>query len=176
MKADIDLSGVTISGRNGDFNPTSLAHVINKPTINKLVVQSWLEKAGELLPLLDVVEIFRALRSASRKSTLVFCVSLAHVRDLTDTFRQAGVNAAYVYAGTPAAERKALINSFKRGEIPVLLNCGAPSCLSSELLASEELTTTAILTEGTDIPNVDCVVVAKPTRSRNLFAQMVYHN
>jgi hypothetical protein len=31
----------------------------------------------------------------------------------------------------------------------------------------------AILTEGADIPNVDCVIVAKPTRSRNIFAQMV---
>ena len=32
---------------------------------------------------------------------------------------------------------------------------------------------TALLTEGTDIPNVDCVVVARPTRSRNVFLQMV---
>ena len=31
----------------------------------------------------------------------------------------------------------------------------------------------AILTEGADIPNIDCVVVARPTRSRNVFAQMV---
>lgn len=31
----------------------------------------------------------------------------------------------------------------------------------------------AILTEGADIPNIDCVVVARPTRSRNIFAQMV---
>ena len=31
----------------------------------------------------------------------------------------------------------------------------------------------AILTEGADIPNVDCVLVARPTRSRNIFAQMV---
>lgn len=31
----------------------------------------------------------------------------------------------------------------------------------------------ALLTEGTDIPNVDCVVVARPTRSRNVFLQMV---
>lgn len=50
VKAKIDLSNVTINGRNGDFNATSLASVINKPTINKLVVQSWLEKACELQP------------------------------------------------------------------------------------------------------------------------------
>lgn len=64
-------------------------------------------------------------KTAGRKSTLVFCVNLAHVRDLTDEFRAAGVNAAYVYSGTPAAERKALISSFMRGEIAVLLNCGS---------------------------------------------------
>jgi len=31
----------------------------------------------------------------------------------------------------------------------------------------------AILTEGADIPNIDCVIVARPTRSRNVMAQMV---
>lgn len=64
------------------------------------------------------------LYSAERKSTLVFCVNLAHVRELTGAFRDAGVNAAYIYSGTPAAERKALITAFKAGEFPVLLNCG----------------------------------------------------
>ena len=61
---------------------------------------------------------------ADRKSTLVFCVNLAHVRDLTNTFREAGVDARYVYAGTPAEERRALISGFKAGAFPVLLNCG----------------------------------------------------
>ena len=54
----------------------------------------------------------------------MFCVNLAHVRELTNTFRAAGVNAAYIYSGTPASERKALITAFKAGEFPVLLNCG----------------------------------------------------
>ncbi|KAG8866254.1 hypothetical protein FRB98_004982, partial [Tulasnella sp. 332] len=30
-----------------------------------------------------------------------------------------------------------------------------------------------ILTEGVDVPNIDCVVVARPTRSKNLFAQII---
>ncbi|EKM61106.1 uncharacterized protein PHACADRAFT_156288 [Phanerochaete carnosa HHB-10118-sp] len=136
VRANIDLSNVTLNSLNGDFSATSLAHVINTPTVNQLVVQSWLDKA------------------ASRKSTLVFCVSLHHLRELTNAFRTAGVNAAYIHCGTPAAERKSLISAFKRGDFPVLLNV-------------------AILTEGTDIPNIDCVIVARPTRSRNLFAQMI---
>ncbi|KDQ63526.1 hypothetical protein JAAARDRAFT_120193 [Jaapia argillacea MUCL 33604] len=136
VQASLDLANVTLSGRTGDFNATSLAHVINTDTVNRLVVQSWLDRA------------------ATRRSTLVFCVNLAHVRELTRTFRDAGIDARYLYSGTPAAERKALVDSFKAGQFPVLVNC-------------------AILTEGADIPNIDCVVVARPTRSRNVFAQMI---
>jgi len=62
--------------------------------------------------------------TATRKSTLVFCVNLAHVRELTNTFREFGIDARYVYSGTPVAERKALISSFKEGAFPVLVNCG----------------------------------------------------
>ena len=54
----------------------------------------------------------------------MFCVNLAHVRDLTSEFRLAGIDARYVYSGTPTAERKALISSFRAGQYPVLLNCG----------------------------------------------------
>ncbi|CCL99024.1 uncharacterized protein FIBRA_01033 [Fibroporia radiculosa] len=136
VQANIDLSEVTVNARTGDFNPTSLAHVINTDTVNRLVVQTWLDKAG------------------TRKSTLVFCVNLAHVRELTNAFRDAGMDARYVYSGTPVAERKILVESFRAGQFPILVNC-------------------AVLTEGTDIPNIDCVLVARPTRSRNIFAQMI---
>ena len=61
---------------------------------------------------------------AMRRSTLVFCVNLAHLRGLTDAFREAGVDARYVYSNTPAKERKALVDAFKAGEFPVLLNVG----------------------------------------------------
>ncbi|KIM48248.1 hypothetical protein M413DRAFT_226262 [Hebeloma cylindrosporum] len=136
VKAQINLQDVKINSRNGDFNPTSLAHVVNTEAINELVVRSWIDRA------------------AKRRSTLVFCVNIAHVKELTGTFRRYGIDARYLYAGTPADERRALVQSFKNGEYPVLVNC-------------------AILTEGADIPNIDCVIVARPTRSRNLFAQMI---
>lgn len=31
----------------------------------------------------------------------------------------------------------------------------------------------SVFTEGTDIPNVDCIILARPTRSRNLLVQMI---
>ncbi|KAI0048367.1 P-loop containing nucleoside triphosphate hydrolase protein [Auriscalpium vulgare] len=136
VRANINLKQVTVNTRTGDFNATSLAHVINTSTVNRLVVQSWLDRAGQ------------------RKSTLVFAVNVAHVKELTNMFRDFGIDARYVYSGTPVAERKALIASFRASEFPVLVNC-------------------SLLTEGADIPNIDCVLVARPTRSRNVFAQMI---
>ncbi|OAX44240.1 P-loop containing nucleoside triphosphate hydrolase protein [Rhizopogon vinicolor AM-OR11-026] len=136
VKANIDLRNVNVNSRTGDFNATSLAHIINTNTVNNLVVQAWLDRARQ------------------RQSTLVFCVNLAHVRALTKAFQDFGIIAHYLHSGTPAAERHSLITAFKAGEYPVLVNC-------------------AILTEGADIPNIDCVVVARPTRSRNVFAQMI---
>ncbi|KAI0281581.1 P-loop containing nucleoside triphosphate hydrolase protein [Russula aff. rugulosa BPL654] len=137
VKANIDLRGVTINTRSGDFSATSLAHVINTEALNKLVVKTWFDRAA-----------------SDRKSTVVFAVNVAHVRELTQTFKSAGVDARYLHAGTPIAERNALIDGFKAGAFPVLVNC-------------------ALLTEGTDIPNIDCVVIARPTRSRNVFLQMI---
>ncbi|KAF7306883.1 DEAD-box family helicase [Mycena indigotica] len=136
VRASLNLSNVTVNSRTGDFNPTSLAHVVNTDTVNNLVVRTWLDKAS------------------GRKSTLVFCVNIAHCESLTQTFRGYGIDARYLVSSTPALERKALVTAFKAGQIPVLINC-------------------AILTEGADIPNVDCVLVARPTRSRNIFAQMI---
>lgn len=49
----MNLSEVKIDGRNGDFNPTSLAHVINTDTVNNVVVRAWIDRAGKLLIILS---------------------------------------------------------------------------------------------------------------------------
>ena len=107
-----------------------------------------------------------------RKSTLVFCVNLSHVRELTQAFRDAGIDARYVHSKTPAAERKALVEGFKAGGYPVLVNCGLfiPLIPGALLIFCDY---PAILTEGADVPNIDCIIVARPTRSRNIMTQMV---
>ena len=46
VQADINLKEVTINSATGDYNPISLAHVINTETLNSLVVQTWLDKSG----------------------------------------------------------------------------------------------------------------------------------
>lgn len=53
VRAKMNLSEVKIDGRNGDFNPTSLAHVINTDTVNNVVVRAWIDRAGKLLIILS---------------------------------------------------------------------------------------------------------------------------
>jgi len=93
-------------------------------------------------------------RARDRQSTIVFCVDLAHLDRLTNAFRLHGVDARFVTGDTPRKIRSERLDAFKAREFPVLLNCG-------------------VFTEGTDIPNIDCVLLARPTRSRNLLVQMI---
>ncbi|KAL2267541.1 hypothetical protein VTJ83DRAFT_4818 [Remersonia thermophila] len=133
-----DLSKVKRTGKagSGEFDTASLSRAVNTAELNDIVVRAWLAKA------------------AARKSTLVFCVDLSHVAALTQRFRHHGVDARFITGDTAPRDRAERLEAFKRGEFPVLVNCG-------------------IFTEGTDIPNIDCIVLARPTRSRNLLIQMI---
>ena len=92
--------------------------------------------------------------AGDRQSTLVFCVDLNHVASLTSTFRKHGIDARFITGSTRKKERGERLEAFKRREFPVLLNC-------------------AVFTEGTDMPNIDCILLARPTKSRNLLVQMI---
>ncbi|KAK6384233.1 hypothetical protein LTR65_009709 [Meristemomyces frigidus] len=129
-----DLSKVKTA--NGEFQSDSLSKAVNNDESNAITVRAWLAKAG------------------SRKSTLVFCVDISHVTSLTAMFRHHQVDARFVTSNTKPKLRAEGLETFKRGEYPVLVNCG-------------------IYTEGTDIPNVDCIILARPTKSRNLLVQMI---
>ena len=135
VESTANLSKVR-SSAFGDFQVGELSDAVNTDEINDITVRSWMAKAPE------------------RRSTLVFCVDLAHVAGLTRKFRQHGFDARFVTGDTPRVERSELLDGFKQQKYPVLVNCG-------------------VFTEGTDIPNVDCIVLARPTRSRNLLVQMI---
>ncbi|RKF72649.1 putative mitochondrial ATP-dependent helicase irc3 [Golovinomyces cichoracearum] len=117
-------------------------------------------QAGDLSKVVNTDEINEITvrswlqRCKDRKSTLAFCVDLLHVIGLTNTFRNHGIDARFITGTTSKSERSDRLDKFKAGEFPVLVNCG-------------------VFTEGTDIPNIDCVLLARPTRSRNLLIQMI---
>lgn len=135
VQSKADVSGVG-RGSAGDFQVGDLSRAVNTPETNEITVRAWMARA------------------AGRKSTLVFCVDLAHVSDLTATFRRHGIEAKLVTGDTPKRVRSERLDAFRNQQYPVLLNCG-------------------VFTEGTDIPNIDCVILARPTKSRNLLVQMI---
>ncbi len=92
--------------------------------------------------------------------TLVFCASVKQARLLAIQIgieaRRGGLalRATHVDGKTSLLERHRRIEAFRRGEIQVLTNV-------------------QVLTTGFDAPQVDVVVVARPTMSRVLYLQMV---
>lgn len=135
VQSSADISKVK-HGTTGDFQTKGLSKAVNTRGINEITVRAW------------------QARASRRKSTLVFCVDLAHLTDLTACFRIFGVDARFITGDTPTHVRSKRLDAFKAQEYPVLLNCG-------------------VFTEGTDIPNIDCVLLARPTKSRNLLVQMI---
>lgn len=91
---------------------------------------------------------------AKGRRTLVFTPTVATAEAVADEFRDHGVKAATVNGAMPMDERRETLAAFHRGDIDVIANC-------------------MVLTEGYDEPRVDCIVVARPTKSRALYTQMV---
>ncbi|KAL9000379.1 MAG: hypothetical protein Q9169_000896 [Polycauliona sp. 2 TL-2023] len=135
VQSNADLSRVR-KGPGGDFQTAALSEAMNSAQNNEITVRAWLAKAPD------------------RRSTLVFCVDLAHLTALTEVFRAHNVDARFVTGDTPRNIRGERLEAFKNQQFPVLLNCG-------------------VFTEGTDIPNIDCILLARPTKSRNLLVQMM---
>ena len=100
----------------------------------------------------------RALRfwqdKAHSRQTIVYAVSREHARNLTAVFNDAGIPAAVILSDTPNSERSECINRFERRELKLLINV-------------------AVATEGFDLPDASCVVLARPTMSLGLYLQMV---
>jgi superfamily II DNA or RNA helicase len=94
------------------------------------------------------------LRLANYRRALVFCVDVQHAKDACEAFRESGIHAAAVWGEMPRDERRAILAKFSSGEISVLTNCN-------------------LLTEGFDEPSINCIIMARPTKSKLLYAQMV---
>lgn len=96
-----------------------------------------------------------SLEIISDRSTIIFTASVKQAEMLSEIFnRHRSGMAGWVSGETPSEDRKNLLASFSSGKTQVVANCG-------------------VLTEGFDSPSVAVVVMARPTKSRALYAQMV---
>jgi superfamily II DNA or RNA helicase len=86
--------------------------------------------------------------------TVVFAPSVEQSILIVEQFKEIGVAAAHVDGKTPDSERDEILAKLRARELTVVSNWG-------------------ILTEGWDLPHLECVILARPTRSRSLYKQMV---
>jgi superfamily II DNA or RNA helicase len=131
-----------------DFDklPKKVAERIAMSSIrNKRIVERYLEYRENYKPL------------------LVFAVDIQHAIELNGLFHKRGINSDFVAsriidentgATISAKENSEKIKRFRKGELEVLINV-------------------EMLTEGTDLPNVQTVFLTRPTTSTILMTQMI---
>jgi len=86
--------------------------------------------------------------------TMVFAVNVKHSKALRDAFIRRGVSAEHLDAHADDETRSDVLRRFDDGDTQVVSNVG-------------------LYTEGTDIPSIECIVLARPTKSIGLHLQMI---
>jgi superfamily II DNA or RNA helicase len=92
-------------------------------------------------------------RLASDRQTVIFATTVAHSQSIARRFIAAGIRAEHLDGGMNEQERDAILGRIRSGITQVVVNC-------------------QILTEGWDMPEISCCVLARPTKSLGLYLQM----
>lgn len=92
--------------------------------------------------------------AADRKKWLVFANNIEHTEECQNILNMMGVSSLVVHSKMDSKERDANIEAFKRGEARAMINRD-------------------ILTTGFDVPDIDCIVMLRPTQSPGLWVQML---
>ena len=122
-------------GADGDYQNKEMDMLLNKrPSIERLY-QSF-EEYGK-----------------DRKG-IVYAINISHAKKIMELYQEHGIEAVAIDSKTPAMERQADIEAFKKGDIQVLVNVD-------------------IFSEGFDCPDVEFVQLARPTLSLAKYLQMV---
>lgn len=100
----------------------------------------------------DVLENW--LKIARGKRTLLFCVNKAHGGALLTEFLRQGIKAEMITDRDDEVTREDVLGRLERAETHIVINC-------------------FLLAYGIDVPSVECVVLARPTRSLTMYLQMV---
>lgn len=103
-------------------------------------------------------KVLAALRErvtdTSAMRAIGFCVSVAHAHYMAEQFRRAGISAAAIDAATSSETRAEILRSLGAGEINAVFAVD-------------------VLTEGVDIPQVDTILLLRPTESATVFLQQL---
>ncbi|WP_125615774.1 DUF3427 domain-containing protein [Specibacter cremeus] len=103
-------------------------------------------------------KVIRELRdkvlSTGEMRALGFCVSVKHAEYMAKVFNEAGIESVAVSGGTPDEERAAALTRLRSREI----NC---------------IFTVDLFNEGLDLPEIDTIMLLRPTQSSTIFLQQL---
>lgn len=86
---------------------------------------------------------------AKGKQTIVYCSSINTSKETVEAFKKAGVKAEHLDGTTPKLIREEIVDKFRKGVVKVLANVD-------------------LFGEGFDVPDCECVVLLRPTKSLSL--------
>jgi DNA repair protein RadD len=132
----IDTTGVKSSG--GDFNGKALEEAAT----------------GEGMVEDAVAEMVTIARREDRHHWLIFGTGIAHAEALVEELKKHDVHAECIFGSTPKEDRDAIVQRFKDGKLPALVNVG-------------------VLTTGFNAPRCDLMAVMRPTQSTALYVQIM---
>lgn len=92
------------------------------------------------------------IEHAENRKTLAFFPTIASAEVFAQAMNDAGIEARLIHGGLSKEDRRNVLAWHRRGT--VLVNC-------------------MVLTVGYDDPEVDCIVIGRPTKSKRLYVQIV---
>ena len=98
----------------------------------------------------DAIETYTKL--AAGKQAVCYCSSVEHSKHTAELFRKAGIAAMHIDGETNRHIRKDLIDRFRRDEFKIITNVD-------------------LISEGFDVPNMEAVILLRPTQSLTLHVQ-----
>lgn len=152
----LDFSHVRTTA--GDLNGRDLNAIMETEENIQGVIQPSLEVIHGLAPKTlspIAVDDWRNVLAGQARRTIIFTASVLQAETCCNILNRAKPGLAeWVCGTTPRDQRENILARFSSGETAVVCNCG-------------------VLTEGFDNPAVEIIVMARPTKSRALYAQMV---
>lgn len=100
-----------------------------------------------------VKEISSLLKKGYYKKVLIFCINIEHAESVSQCLNDYDISTDFVHSKMDD-DRVEILSQFKSG----ILTC---------------LTNVNVLTTGLDVPDIDMIVLLRPTKSLSLYCQMV---
>ena len=110
--------------------------------------------ANDVWALTVIYEFASHVDDVSKVRALGFCVSIAHAHFIAEKFTQHGIDAVAISGKTPDDVRRKALQDLRTGDVRVVFSVD-------------------VFNEGVDVPNVDAILMLRPTQSATIFLQQL---